>query len=506
MTDDEISQLLRSQNSIVLIEAPAGCGKTYQAASYARDAATKLTRGKILVLTHTHAACSVIAANTNDLKNKLDIQTLDSLINQVATAYRTLLGLPDDVASWARANGYEDLADKVALFLKTNPMVCRHLATIYPIIICDEHQDSNKSQDEIVRLINKEGSLLRVFGDPMQIIPGGRGHDKIATETQSRWESLKERASFGSLEVPHRWDKSDPDLGKWILDSRSRLKEGGQIDLSLGVPSSVDITFAENISKSSKMYILKPENSSLLWSRITTENKLLLLAGSNAAVLGVRAAFNRSVPIWEGHTRGSLEKYIDKVSDSTDIEKKLKEFILFVQNTTKGFSNSSFANRLRKEVDNPTPKPGGKLPPKLKKMAQLILEKPNHHGFANAASYLRDLIRDKDPAFKSVQIDYPIEFSDLIKLSNFSDPIQAFAEIAQRRSRAHPKPPSKALSTIHKSKGLESENVILFACDSVHFPNTASKRNLLYVALSRTTSKLTIVLSKEKPSPFFKIS
>ncbi len=101
MTDEEVDDLLRSDAPIVVIEAPAGCGKTHQAASYAADAAASLKTSRLLVLTHTHAACSVIAERTQEYHDKIDIRTLDSLVNRIATAYRLSLDLPENVFIWA---------------------------------------------------------------------------------------------------------------------------------------------------------------------------------------------------------------------------------------------------------------------------------------------------------------------------------------------------------------------------------------------------------------------
>jgi DNA helicase-2/ATP-dependent DNA helicase PcrA len=65
-------------------------------------------------------------------------------------------------------------------------------------------------------------------------------------------------------------------------------------------------------------------------------------------------------------------------------------------------------------------------------------------------------------------------------------------------------PPPKAISTIHKAKGLESKNVLLMPCDARHFGNTLAARLKLYVAMSRAMSSLTFVVSKTDPSPIFK--
>ncbi|MDP2206612.1 MAG: ATP-binding domain-containing protein, partial [Alphaproteobacteria bacterium] len=65
--------------------------------------------------------------------------------------------------------------------------------------------------------------------------------------------------------------------------------------------------------------------------------------------------------------------------------------------------------------------------------------------------------------------------------------------------------PPKAISTIHKAKGLEFESVMLMPCDQRNFSHTRAARAKLYVAISRATSNLMVVLSRAQPSPLFKI-
>jgi len=61
MSDAAVADLLRSGHPLVLVEAAAGCGKTFQGAAYAKEAAGAIGQGRLLILTHTHAACSVFA-------------------------------------------------------------------------------------------------------------------------------------------------------------------------------------------------------------------------------------------------------------------------------------------------------------------------------------------------------------------------------------------------------------------------------------------------------------
>jgi len=506
MTDEEIANLLRSDASIVVIEAPAGCGKTHQAASYAANMAANLKSARLLVLTHTHAACSVIAERTQEYRDKIDIRTLDSLTNQIATAYRLSLDLPEDISAWARQHGYELLASKVANLLRSNPIIAKHLAKLFPIVICDEHQDSNEAQDEIVQLLGKRGALLRVFGDPMQIIPGGKGQNAIATAALARWEALKAKAVFGELGTPNRWKKTNPELGEWILSVRETLKNEESIDLKGRLPKGVNVMFAENGSPIPANYRLTPENWNDLNALLNEDKQMLLIAGSNPTVQSLRGTFRPRFSIWEGHTRNYLEKFIEVLNDDVaNLDTKASAYVDFLKSLLVGFSGGRYGDRFIQEVRAPSDNPRGQIPPQLKIMAKFIRTDPNHIGFSKAAEHLKGLIVQNADGFSELHIDYPREFDDLIKLKGYKDPTTGFAEISQRRSRAYPKPTRKALSTVHKSKGLEAEYVFVFACDNEHFPETHVKRNLLYVALSRATESVTIISSRNNRSPLVEI-
>jgi DNA helicase-2/ATP-dependent DNA helicase PcrA len=63
VSDASVRQALRSDARLVVVEAPAGCGKTHQGADYVGEVAGN-NRERVLILTHTHAACSVFAKRT----------------------------------------------------------------------------------------------------------------------------------------------------------------------------------------------------------------------------------------------------------------------------------------------------------------------------------------------------------------------------------------------------------------------------------------------------------
>ena len=505
MTDDEIAALLRSEAPVVVVEAPAGCGKTYQAAEYAAHAATMIGKKRVLVLTHTHAACSVIAERTHAIRNNMEIRTLDGFIHEIASAYRIALNLPEDIAKWVRAEreGHAKLAGKTAKLLSANPMICRILAKCYPVIICDEHQDSSSHQEEIALAIAKCGSLLRVFGDPMQAIPGGRGQDAAIAEVVSRWENLKGEAVFGELEEPHRWKDTNPELGTWILNARRHLKDGNVVDLSAPIPVGIDQLQADNNAYPGQSYRFSPAGGD--WRTvnrvINRDVSMMCVAGQSGTIDGLRSTFRNRLPIWEGHTRNELEAFVDKVVDpGATLDDKARQYVQLLKKMLSGFG-IQYSDRFIQELQNPSANPRGQIPPQMRTMAATVLEAPDHKGFSTATEHLRQLIEGGNRPFSDIRIDYPREFNDLIQLGRFDQADVGLAEIMQRRSRAHPKPPKKCLSTVHKSKGLEAHTVVVFGCDGQHFPDRPAKRNLLYVALSRATTKLVLVHSNSNPSP-----
>lgn len=92
------------------------------------------------------------------------------------------------------------------------------------------------------------------------------------------------------------------------------------------------------------------------------------------------------------------------------------------------------------------------------------------------------------------------------RLAQFEGSDEAFAELARKRAYSPPTPPKRLLSTIHKAKGLEWDNVLLMACDKSQFSATDYAKCKLYVALSRAKKSLTLVLPDDKPSPLFKVT
>jgi superfamily I DNA/RNA helicase len=114
-------------------------------------------------------------------------------------------------------------------------------------------------------------------------------------------------------------------------------------------------------------------------------------------------------------------------------------------------------------------------------------------------------LKKSDAAFADIEMDHYKEFHDAIRLGDFENADVGLVEITQRRAYSRPKPPGKAISNIHKAKGLECDSVIVMPCDAKTFPDKPDARCLLYVALSRAKKRLMLVVSRANPSPLFTI-
>lgn len=504
MKDDDIAAMLRSDASLVLVEAPAGCGKTHQGASFAADLVVRLKQGRLLILTHTHAARSVFASRAKS--GAASIRTIDSFLTEIATAYHAVLNLPPDVGRWAIDNNkYDEVASLCRHLLERSSVVAEALADRYPWIVCDEHQDASEDRHRSIMAIHRAGSRLRIFGDPMQMI-FARSDMEIKRNLE-RWEALKNDGEWGRLEYPHRWGAHSPALGKWILESREALQQGGRINLKGRLPDGLAVHIAENSAQAPRnSMMMTSEHRAPINALVRKNQSLLVLATENNRVEHLNAFFGRTMPIWEGHKRDNLAKLIEVVRTAEGDASTVSNATLdFLYATTSGFSASSHGNRLAAQVADRCSKParGGSI--NLQVLAKHLIDEPDHRGVGKALGRFTDLVRGRKAGFEKVELNLRSEIRDAIQLGDFDDVDQGFAEISRRRSFTHPNPASRSLSTVHKSKGLECDHALILPCDKTSYSDSGYKRRLFYVGISRARKSLTLAVSRKESVPFLEI-
>jgi DNA helicase-2/ATP-dependent DNA helicase PcrA len=500
MSEKAAANALRSNAALVVIEAPAGCGKTYQAASLAADQASQLRPGRMLILTHTHAACAVIAKRISN-PNDTEIRTIDSLVIEIGAAYHRAIDLPPDVCAWARQayNGYDEVAARVASLLTHAPHIPGALAKRYPIIVCDEHQDSSSHQHSIVMHLLAAGARLRVFGDPMQSIYSKKDEFAAAGE---RWAKLCGAAQIvETLDVGHRWLTVAPALGEWIQAVRATLRTSGVVDLRGKLPPGLLVIRADNYAPGYGNYRLDTKERKPIDAFIESNGPLLVLAAQNKTIESLRGVFARRLPIWEGHTRNALDTLVREVSAKTGNPIEIcRSVTAFLGMVAVGFTATGFANRLVKEIETGCTKKCKGKPATLQDLGKILLAEPNHRGVAAFLSQLDELAATKRQ-FSGIKVDHSKEFREAIYLGGFASMSDGHSEVTRRRTILRPAPPKKALSTVHKAKGMECDRILVLPCDKNHFADKAEHRCLLYVALSRSVRELVVVVPTINPSP-----
>jgi hypothetical protein len=371
-------------------------------------------------------------------------------------------------------------------------------------VICDEHQDCSGDQHAVGMALLDQGSRLRVFADPMQRVY--REKALTGSSPACDWKFLTGQAkAFEQLDTAHRWKAGSSELGKWTLRARDALKSGGRVDLRTGLPSSVTVLFAENQARKNLEYQLSALDRKAIDAFEKSQPSLLVLTHFNETARSFRGFFSRRIPLWEGHTRSALEKLVDTVRASYDDAPAIAAaVVVFMNEIGKGFSPSAFGDRLEKEArDGCTVASRGK-PATIQELARHLLAEPDHRGVAKMLRRLVEL-KQSDSNFSDIEMDCHKEFWDAIRLGAFENIDDGLAEITRRRTYSRPKPPDRAISTIHKAKGLECDSVIVMPCDAKTFPDKDDARCLLYVALSRAKNRLMLIVSRETPSPLLEI-
>lgn len=231
------------------------------------------------------------------------------------------------------------------------------------------------------------------------------------------------------------------------------------------------------------------------------QGSLLILTRHNPTGRALRSFFNRRIPLWEGHTRPGLDGLVHSIGGAANDALGLaKAVVSFMREVGKGFTPSAFGDAFEREVSSKCAKSRTGKAATIQGLARCLLDEPNHRGVAAVLKRIAEL-KASDPTFDEIELDCRREFWEATRLGEFESADIGLAEITHRRTYSRPQPPTRAISNIHKAKGLECASVILMPCDSHTFPDTDEARCLLYVALSRAKSRLMLVVSRRNPSP-----
>jgi len=487
----EVDEKLHSEAPIVMIEAAGGCGKTTKAAKYANEAAGQLTSGKVLLLSHTHAACGELQRKCAALGRKIDVETCDSFCLKAIGAYAQPLGLPSPIESHlGRADGgipFSALSEKAAELFRRAPTVARAVAAHYPVVVLDEHQDAGVHQHEAVRLLRQIGNArLRIFGDPMQAIHPGTDNGYVNWD--ALWAAADDR---GLLEEPHRWADA-PELGEWIMASRAALKAGNQVSLR-DAPACVR-TISHNALAGRERFRDGQTASREVHAFLNgAPDSAAILAFLGNMVRSAAQAGGWRAPLNEGAQLDELDALIQaleaQAGNAQGLAGAFLDFLAVIGVGLTADLSAGLRGRLGAAINRDR---AGRVQIAWLGCLEPIYASPDYRGMAVAMRTVRDTLPP----------GYTIRFPDHVwALSGFdrTDDPRAFRN-ALGRIRRRRKWPAQMVSTIHKAKGLDFDHVLLCPVDRHQYPDGVLGARLLYVALSRAKRSIRLVLAGDAPT------
>jgi ATP-dependent DNA helicase UvrD/PcrA len=197
-----------SEAPTLLVLGSAGTGKTVTAAAAARahlarrDAVVgRQHEDRALFLTFSRTAVSQILDRSRgvlrDVTDRVDVLTFHGFAWRMVTDYGRYAGYGTApqlrgeaerklLASDPAIFSYSDLLP-AALKIMSIPLIDGLLARRWSLIICDEFQDTDHEQWQLLELLTARGNRMLLLGDPNQMIydqlPGRRGTGTLRLDT-----------------------------------------------------------------------------------------------------------------------------------------------------------------------------------------------------------------------------------------------------------------------------------------------------------------------------------
>ncbi|WP_303774224.1 UvrD-helicase domain-containing protein [Anaerolinea thermophila] len=219
---NEVVELLANADEPVSVTAAAGCGKTE-----AIVRAVEKSKGKQLILTHTHAGVASLKSRFRKYQipeSKYRVATIASWLLKYVLSYGSMSGFNNPRPLKKEWSELYPAAEKLLIF----PFMKEVIESSYNGIFIDEYQDCTISQHNIVKKLC-EFLPVRVLGDPLQGIFGFSDDPLISWEE----DVLHFFRQLPNLIKPYRWDRdgNNPLLGEQLADIRERLENNEVIDL-----------------------------------------------------------------------------------------------------------------------------------------------------------------------------------------------------------------------------------------------------------------------------------
>ena len=241
------------------VEAPAGFGKTH----LILNTISEHPESKQLVL--THAIAGVAALRSRLEQSKIDsggvsINTIAGWTQRYVRSYPELAGVKLADLDAMNVGAYWSTINIAFTKLLDNSNVLDIIRANYDGVYVDEYQDCSIAQHATILKL-ADSLPVRILGDPLQGI-FDFNNDMVP------WGDVEASfAHIATLDTPHRWiNASNEAYGAWLLDVRSRLLAGENIDLN-SAPPCVEVVMLSGDDVEDKKQYLKEARKSLPMDR-----------------------------------------------------------------------------------------------------------------------------------------------------------------------------------------------------------------------------------------------
>jgi hypothetical protein len=484
----EIRARIAGEEPMLLIEAPAGHGKTEEAVVAADRVAHDLRTGlEVLFLTHTNGARETF--NRRLGRSRAVMKTIHSLAADIVDLYAAPLGLPRPLQPIEGKPTFEAMVHHAVDVLRRRPQVARGLAVRHPLILVDEYQDCSRDQHELIQLIAAAGpTRLRLFGDGLQGIFEFTG-------AQIDWDALGAAHPAVSLTTPWRW-KENPDMAAFLIEARAALLAGRPIDLR-SPPSCVTVHQWSGPVPGPNQEGHAPACLQAL--RECCNEVTVVITHHNAHALGLRRKLPGFGAYHEGADHEPARTILEKVRAANGDAPALADLLVKAMHDWGTGMTKAYRDQVSEICTPDGVVTGTKL--KILPMARLcerLYEAPD------TAEWLRCLrkILDGEHGVESWRVlrGDPIYLLARLHPSDADDPLALLHGEARARDAVR-KAPNHGFMTIHKAKGLEFERVAIPYCAGSLFTDDMPSRCRMYVAISRAQSHLHLLIPNEDPTP-----
>ncbi|WP_445956250.1 AAA family ATPase [Yeosuana sp.] len=463
-----------------LLIAPAGYGKTHTIISES----LKNTKGKQLILTHTHAGVSSIKEKLKKAQipsYNYNVETITSFAQKYVLSFYINKA---DIPKQEDSNAYYPFIIKEANnIVKLKPII-KVISSTYSGLFVDEYQDCTIEQHELILSLS---SLLptRILGDHLQGIFDFNNGNLV----DFKHKSMKEfNSNLFKLETPWRWyNNSRKDLGDDLKAIREKLLNKEVIDLR-NYKSIETNVFNEN-----ELTDYRPNRySRFMWKVLNKDNPLLMHPDSTSIHprLYIIKKFNNSFSLLESIDNKDFYKFSREIdgANTSNIASIVFKFSLsvFKKTEVRNWLNENGAISKRGEEEKALIAPLKTNFEALKSDKSFLIISDSLEIINNSLKitcYRKELLKSMIDALYDAHVNHISVYEAMVNKRN---------KIRRMGKKIY----GNCIGTTLLTKGLEFDTVVILNAHSFSCPKH------LYVALTRASKRLVVITTNPILNPY----